>query len=232
MGRKKGTLYPDSIAFIVAVTGETRIDNTIPTSLSPNLLSVEEYHIRRSYETLSHDIYTSLVNSGLKGFISPLHVPEGDDVQYHFHVMLVKSPRTGFSFETWRYIASGLGALNGYILALESPHEYARYLIHNGYPDKKQYLSESIIQIGLDYAVYSAQSDLKSRLDEDTDKIFLDILSFINEHGVDLFGSLVDYSILNSPSWLPVIKSNRALLLDYMRSKEYEYRRNLRELSK
>lgn len=232
MGRKKGVLYPDSIAFIVIVSKDTHIDNSIQSKLNPSLYSVDEYRLLRSYETLSNDIYKSMLESGLKGFISPLHYPEGDDVQYHFHVMIIRPARSGFSIDSWRYIASGLGALNGYVIALDAPHEYSRYLIHNGYSEKKQYLSENVLEVGLSYSVYSKQSDYKSILDEDTNKIFLDIIAFINIHSIDLFSSLVDYAVLEKPSWFPVIKSNRALILDYMRSKEYEYRRLIRQYDK
>lgn len=232
MGRKKGVLYPDSIAFIVIVSKDTRVDNSILSKLNPSLYSVDEYRLLRSYETLSNDIYKSMLESGLKGFISPLHYPEGDDVQYHFHVMICRELRSGFSMASWRYIASGLGALNGYVEPLQQPHEYSRYIIHNGYPDKKQYRKELVISIGLNYDVYSKQLDYKSKLDNDDDTIFKEILSFINAYGIDLYSNLIDFALLEKPSWLRVIKSQRCVLLDYMRSKEYEYRRYIRMQNK
>lgn len=232
MGRKRGELYPDCIAFIVVVTPYTKIDNALDTKLNPTLYTIDEYRLLRSYETLSFDIQASMLESGLKGFISPLHYPEGSDTQYHFHVMICRELRSGFSMASWRYIASGLGALNGFVEPLQQPHEYARYIIHNGYPDKKQYRKELVISVGLNYEIYSKQHDYKSKLDNDDDSVFKEILLFINEEGIDLYSTLVDYALLEKPSWLRVIKSQRCVILDYMRSKEYEYRRYLRMQNK
>lgn len=229
MGRKKGELYPSNIAFLVVVQDSDKTDNTISTILNPSLYSVSEYNLLRSYECKTYDIQHMLLESGLQGFISPLHKPEGDDIQFHFHVMLCRPLNHGLSFHTWRSIVFALGGLNGYIKILDAPHEYSRYLIHKGYPDKIQYQAKDVISVNLDYNVFSSQSDKQISLDLDEFNIFQDIIAFLNSHGLDLFCSLVDYCLLEKPQWLPVVKANRSLIIDYMRSREYEYKRYIRQ---
>lgn len=232
MSAKQGVARPDCVAFIVPVTANDRLYSEGISRLDPSLYSDEEYHIRRSYEIKSSDMVQMLSESGLLGFISPLHIPEGDDMQYHFHVMICRPARQGFAFPKWREICSALGALNGYVEALQAPHEYSRYLIHLGYSDKIQYCACDVLSVGLNYEVYSKQLDWRSSIDTDENNILNDILDYITDYQVFVYSDLVDFARHKSPNWLPFVVRQRAFFLDYMKSQNYSFHMQLKALSK
>lgn len=225
-----GQAKPDCIAFIVPVTAEDRINNELSFKTNPNIESNSTYRIKCSYETKVYDIQIMMRESGLCGFISPLHYPEGEDIQYHFHVMIVRPVRQGFSFKTWRYIAGSLGGLNDYIISLNRPHDYSKYLVHGRAKDKDkiQYCKSDVIAIGLDYEIYQSITDSRADIECDSNEILKAIISFIRTNHVIFFSDLLNISLESFPDWLTVIKSNRALIIDYMRSQEYASKQRLR----
>lgn len=232
MPRQSGVSCPDIVAFIVVVTPQDKVRQDLCNISfpSPSLYSVDEYRCRCSYMVKCADIKQMMIESGLRGFISPLHLPEGDDTQWHFHVMIVRPLRQGFSMKTWRYLAGSMGALNSYVVPLERPHNYALYLVHGRQEDslKTQYTKNSVISIGLDYESYSSIHDSRYDIATDATNILSDVLSFIRSNHVIFFADLVDYTLEKCPDWLPCIRSNRALISDYLRSEEYKLKHALK----
>lgn len=200
---RKSITKPSAVAFIV-----------YPPKLRN--LSIDNgtiYRIRRVFE-----------QNGLIGFCI-YHFPEAEDEKAHYHIMIVRPIRCGFSMDTWHEIARALGAANDHVEILFSPHEYARYLTHRGYSDKYQYSASDVLCFGqIDYESYCSVSDVKSKVQTDPNEILADIIQFCNQYQVDNYADLVDFSLSRSPNWFPVVKSNCNFLKAYMRSVEYKYK--------
>lgn len=162
--------------------------------------------------------------NGLIGF-SIFHFAEQDEKEHHIHVMTIRPVRCGFTMDTWHEIALALHAANGHVEILSQPHEYARYLTHNGYPEKYRYQSSDVRCYGqIDYDSYCSISDVKSKVQSDPNEMLSDIIRFCNEYQIDNYADLVDFSLLKSPNWFPVVKANCNFLKAYMRSVEYKYK--------
>lgn len=166
--------------------------------------------------------------NGLIGFCI-FHLPESDDKKAHYHIMIIRPVRCGFTMDTWHEIASALHAANGHVEVLSQPHEYARYLTHSGYPDKVyHYQSCDVICFGqIDYDAYCAISDVKAKVQTDPNEILSDIILFLNEYQIDNYADLVDFCLAKSPNWFPVAKANCNFLKAYMRSVEYKYKQSV-----
>lgn len=196
---------------------------TRPTSVAMELYPADSSDA--SCQLVRATVHTVLTNNGLSGFLSPLHSPEGDATKYHYHLMIVRPARHGFNMVTWRELANLLGAVNDYVMPLERPHKYARYLIHADDPDKIQYSIDSVITYGdLDYLIFFNTHDAEDDIKTDKNVIIIDILNYISKNEVTLFAQLVDYAIVNKIEWLPVIKTSTNFLTSYMRSIEYSGR--------
>lgn len=220
MPRKKGELHPDAIAFIVYVEVAQN------WAYYKNRLEVYNQKKNRIIQIFEEHCF--------KGFISPLHEPEGDAEKYHFHVMLIFPPRRGLSISSYRDFVNVCDGANGHVEILYAPHEYARYLIHNGekYKDKKQYNKEDVSEIGLSYIEYSSIYDFEADILEDNTSILINIIKWLDAYQVIFYSDLVNYAILNKIEWLPVIKSNVQFLKEYMRSNEYVRRIQEKHISR
>lgn len=221
MPRKKGELYPDAIAFLVYV-------DSYKQSWASYQERIELFH------QLRDKIVRIFQEHCFMGFISPLHEPEEDATKYHFHVMLVFPPRRGLSLSSYREIVNICGGANSHVEILYQPHEYARYLIHNGekYKSKIQYDKSQVTEINLSYSEYSSIFDYEAGILQDNSSLLINIIKYIDSYGIVLFSDLVNYSIESKIEWLPIIKSNTHFLKEYMRSNEYSLRLQNKHISK
>ncbi len=149
-------------------------------------------------------------------FISPLHdrdvYPSGELKKPHWHVMIMFGGKQ--SPDTVREL---FNQING--VGLEHVIDIggmARYLIHNGWPDKAQYNAEDVIAFGADYE----EACLTSR---DKRLIINEIKDFIDYNGILSLAELDAYTRVCNTRWNKAINSFcQVNILNYLRAKQWE----------
>lgn len=155
----------------------------------------------------------------VSALISPLHDkdvnPSGEPKKPHYHVMLIfESPK---NFDTQvKPIFDAIGAVGREII--HSQRGYARYLCHLDNPEKAQYNTADIVQLG--GADYSTVIHLPS----DDNRMLCEVFDYIRVNRIMSLAELLDVTAINNQDWFNMIALSKAYIVDkYIKSLQWEY---------
>lgn len=149
----------------------------------------------------------------VQAFVSPLHDkdidPQNQPKKPHHHVMVMFEGKK--SMEQMREMFAEIGGVG--CEAVKSARGYARYLCHLDNPEKAQYDTETVMSFG--GSDYNAVIGLPL----DRYKVIADMVTFIDEQGLDSFSDLVRYAMNNKPSWFRALCDNSSYFIrEYIKS--------------
>lgn len=140
-------------------------------------------------------------------FISPLHDrdinPDGSLKKKHWHVMLMFEGVK--SVEQVEQIFSQIGGVGHEII--QSIRGYARYLCHLDNPEKAQYDTGEVTQLG--------GADYFETINLPTDKFaaIREMQQFVLEHNITSYADLLDYSAEHNYDWFRCLCTNGTYVL-------------------
>lgn len=144
----------------------------------------------------------------VKCLVSPLHSPDPDpfteaERKEHYHIILMFDSQTSLrmALDTFEFI----GALSRYAEILRSLPGYAKYLIHDGYPDKEQFSKDQVMCFnGADYdKATDNEEQFIIRLEE--------ISNYILQNPDITFHKLIGYAMYNNREWFRIISMRSTL---------------------
>jgi hypothetical protein len=146
--------------------------------------------------------------------ISPLHDkdvnPDGTQKKPHWHVMVMySSVKTRAQAAELRDAVGGVGWEN-----VASARGYARYLCHLDNPEKAQYNTEDVVEMGgADYAEVTRRAT-------DAVKAVSEMMGFIRENNVLFYSDFVDYCREERPDWFEsLITRNTYAVYTYIKAR-------------
>lgn len=149
----------------------------------------------------------------IPAFISPYHdkdfTPEGSPKKPHYHVVLMFD-----SVKTKEQIQEIISKFNGVgVEQITTIRGYSRYLCHLDDPNKAQYNTADVIQLG--------GADYISTIGLPTDKYkaIKEMMDFCRENGVLSYADLLDYSSIHHFDWFRVLCDNGTVVMkEYLKS--------------
>lgn len=161
------------------------------------------------FENYSLEIESVLEKNCEKWFVSPVHDKDVDNLgkikKAHFHVLCFFDCVTTASsvadlFKGFKVSTANVQRVGSRVHALE-------YLIHKNAPDKAQYLAADV------HSNCNYLEELAKTVDDDTDAIVIDIVSYIKKNHCSDFPKLV----MSCPfsDWVPVL-ANKAYFFNLL----------------
>jgi len=180
----------------------------------------------RNYTTIVYpesapgDWLETLEGWHVKAVVSPLHdrdvKKDGSPKKPHFHVLFMwPGPKT---FDNARKYCLAIGGVG--CEAVEDVGDLARYLCHEGHPEKAQYSRDDVkVFGGVDYAALCARGDK-----DEVYKMLAEIMDFCEDNRMTSFARLLGYARKDRPEWFKILCGPRhAVVYRFLRSLEYEY---------
>lgn len=159
-----------------------------------------------------------LEESCVAAFVSPLHnrdMENGVAKKEHFHVLVMyDNPVMPEQFDELRERIGGVGHLK-----VESLRGQARYLCHMDSPDKAQYNSAEVIQLGgVDYLqACSSGSDRKKAIKE--------MMDYCDETGTYSYAELMQYAATHNAEWFEALVTHSTyVMVTYLKARRLDWR--------
>lgn len=156
---------------------------------------------------------TWLRNSGNRGYISPLHNPDGEEggeKKPHYHVMIMfNGPQRKTAAESIVRQIGGVG-----IEKITNREGYSRYLSHLDNPEKEQLNIQDVVEFG--------GAKYLDDIGGEGCKLsgLVEVLDFVERNNITSYATLVKYCLRYNPLWFSVLIGREGYVI-----KEYLYSR-------
>ena len=180
-----------------------------------------------------------LSSHGLNGYCSPLHLSDEKEKKEHYHVNIVRPPKSGLSLTRWQRYFKDAGLANGFVKTNDYPVKAAKYLLHLENPEKQQFPNYEVHNFESEYSTanpvlkefgnpipyneFILMSDDIKKINPQSDSIYKLVIKWINENNCLNYASLLNYSISCQPLWVDIVRKNCNNIISYMRSVEYAH---------
>lgn len=169
-------------------------------------------------ESAPEDWRERLSAAHVAALISPLHDndtnPDGELKKPHRHVLVMFEGPKEFDTQV-KPLFDEIGGVGRE--TVNSVRGYARYLCHLDNPEKAQYSTADVIQLG------GADYNAIVHLPTDDSKMLVELFAYIKANQIYSLAELIDICAVNNMDWFNMITMSRAYIVDkYIKSLMWE----------